>query len=60
MNKTLNKIKSNNIIIKKEKNHNNTIDNFKKSEKIKKFTHINNDKFTESIEVKKEKKLFYF
>ena len=56
MNKTLNKIKSNNIIIKKEKNPNNTIDNFKKSEKIKKFTHINNDKFTESIEVKKEKK----
>ena len=63
MNKTLNKIKSNNtnIIINKEKNPNNTIDNFKKSEKIKKFTHNiknnkNSDNCIESIEVKKERK----
>jgi hypothetical protein len=57
MNKTLNKIKSsNNNFIKKEKNPNNTIDNFKKSEKIKKFAHNNNEKNTESIEIKKEKK----
>ena len=44
MNKTLNKIKSNNNIIPKVKNPNNTLDNFKKSEKIKKFAHnYNND-----------------
>ena len=43
MNKTLNKIKSNNNIIQKEKNPNNTLDNFKKSEKIKKFAHNYNN-----------------
>ena len=63
MNKTLNKIKSNNtnININKEKNPNNTIDNFKKSEKIKKFTHNNKniknfDNCIESIEIKKDRK----
>ena len=61
LNKTLNKIKSNNNIIQKDKNPNNTIDNFKKSEKIKKFTHNSNnnnikDDNIESIETKKEKK----
>ena len=64
MNKTLNKIKSNNNAIQKEKNPNNTIDNFKKNEKIKKFMHNNNnsknftnkENFIESIEIKKERK----
>ena len=64
MNKTLNKIKSNNNIIQKEKNPNNTLDNFKKSEKIKKFAHNHNanknintkDDNIESVEIKKDKK----
>ena len=64
MNKTLNKIKSNNTnIINKEKNPNNTLDNFKKSEKIKKFSHNSknnkekdDDNYIESIEIKKERK----
>ena len=65
MNKTLNKIKSNNIVISKGKNPNNTIDNFKKPEKIKKFSHNtinynqrikNNEECNESIEMRKEKK----
>ena len=64
MNKTLNKIKSNNNIIHKEKNPNNTIDNFKKNEKIKKFLHNNNnsknfnnkENYIESIEINKERK----
>ena len=67
MNKTLNKIKSNNIVISKGKNNpNNTIDNFKKPEKIKKFSHNtinnnnqsikNNEECIESIEIRKEKK----
>ena len=67
MNKTLNKIKSNNNIIPKEKNPNNTLDNFKKSEKIKKFAHNYNkgnknksinikDDYIEAVETKKDKK----
>ena len=67
MNKTLNKIKTNNNIIPKEKNPNNTLDNFKKSEKIKKFVHnykngnknksINiKDDNIEAVEIKKDKK----
>ena len=53
MNKTLNKIKSNNNIILKEKNPNSTLDNFKKSEKIKKFAHNYNN----SNIINKNKKL---
>ncbi len=59
MNKTLNKIKSNNnVILNKGKNPNHTIDNFKKTEKIKKFSHKNKSSsdFSELIEIKKEKK----
>ncbi len=58
MNKTLNKIKSNNNFIHKGKNPNHTIDNFKKPEKIKKFTHKskNSSECIDSIEIKKEKK----
>ena len=60
MNKTLNKIRSNNNNnpINKGKNPNHTIDNFKKTEKIKKFSHKNKSSsdFTEIIERKKEKK----
>ena len=69
MNKTLNKIKSNNNIIPKVKNPNSTLDNFKKSEKIKKFAHNYNngnkninintnikDDNIDSIETKKDKK----
>ena len=67
MNKTLNKIKTNNNIIPKEKNPNNTLDNFKKSEKIKKFVHnykngnknksINiKDDNIEAVEIKNDKK----
>ena len=66
LNKTLNKIKSNsNNVVNKEKNPNNTLDNFKKSEKIKKFLHNNknikskdkdNEDCIESIEIKKDRK----
>ena len=66
LNKTLNKIKSNNNnVVNKEKNPNNTLDNFKKSEKIKKFLHNSknvkskdkdNEDYIESFEIKKDRK----